>query len=53
MYPKSQPTSDSTIDVNRADAQEWQQLYGIGPVLSGRIVKFRDLLGGFHHIGAI
>ncbi|MCB0633812.1 MAG: helix-hairpin-helix domain-containing protein [Saprospiraceae bacterium] len=39
-----------TLDINRAAAEEWQQFYGIGPVLSGRIVKFRDLLGGFHSI---
>lgn len=35
------------IDINTADAGEWSRLYGIGPVLSERIVKFRDMLGGF------
>ncbi|MCH2081625.1 MAG: helix-hairpin-helix domain-containing protein [Saprospiraceae bacterium] len=35
------------IDINKATAEEWQQLRGIGPSLSGRIVKFRDKLGGF------
>ncbi len=35
------------VDINRADQEEWQQLRGIGPVLSGRIIKFREALGGF------
>lgn len=38
------------VDVNQATAADWQKLYGIGPVLSGRIVKFRDKLGGFTRI---
>ena len=36
------------IDVNTSDTSEWQSLRGIGPVLAGRIVKFRDKLGGFY-----
>ncbi|PTN07616.1 helix-hairpin-helix domain-containing protein [Mangrovibacterium marinum] len=35
------------IDINKSSADELQQLRGIGPVLSARIVKFRDLLGGY------
>ena len=35
------------LDVNRATAEEWADLPGIGPVLSRRIVKFRSALGGF------
>jgi competence ComEA-like helix-hairpin-helix protein len=35
------------IDINQSTATDWQKLYGIGPVLSKRIVKFRDKLGGF------
>jgi competence protein ComEA len=38
------------IEVNSAGVEEWQRLYGIGPVLSKRIVKFRDALGGFRSI---
>lgn len=34
-------------DLNSATAEELQQISGIGPVLSARIVKFRDRLGGF------
>ena len=36
------------IDVNRADTNLWRSLPGIGPVLSKRIVMFRDKLGGFY-----
>lgn len=44
------------VDLNQASAEEWAELPGIGPVLSRRIVKFRDVLGGFaslnqlHHV---
>ncbi|WP_373071812.1 helix-hairpin-helix domain-containing protein [Zeaxanthinibacter enoshimensis] len=34
-------------DINKATADELQQVRGIGPVLSSRIVRFRDALGGF------
>lgn len=35
------------VDINRATAAEWQELRGIGPAYSKRIVNFRDKLGGF------
>lgn len=34
-------------DLNLATAEELQQVSGIGEVLSERIIKFRNLLGGF------
>ncbi len=34
-------------DLNKASAEELQSISGIGPVLSSRIVRFRDRLGGF------
>ena len=34
-------------DLNTVSAGDLQSVSGIGPVLSGRIVKFRDALGGF------
>lgn len=36
------------FDINKANAEQLQDIRGIGPVLSERIIKFRDLLGGFH-----
>ena len=41
------------IKINQADAEEWSKLRGIGPVLSDRIVKFRDKLGGFYDIDQV
>ena len=38
------------IDINQASAKEWRQLYGIGPVLSDRITRFREKLGGFSSV---
>lgn len=38
------------IDVNLADTSAYAGLPGIGAVLSARIVKFREKLGGFVHI---
>lgn len=35
-------------DINNADSAWFKGIYGIGPVLSKRIVKYRDLLGGFY-----
>ena len=38
----------SMVNINTAGPEEWEDLRGIGPVFSKRIVKFRDKLGGFH-----
>jgi hypothetical protein len=35
------------IDLNRADSLDLLPLPGIGPVFSSRIIRYRDLLGGF------
>jgi competence protein ComEA len=35
------------FDLNRADSMQLLSVRGIGPVLSSRILKFRDGLGGF------
>ncbi len=39
--------SAAVIDLNCCSAAELEQLPGIGEVLSARIIKYRDLLGGF------
>lgn len=41
------------IEINSADSIELMKLPGIGDKLSKRIVKYRDLLGGFHSIGQL
>jgi competence ComEA-like helix-hairpin-helix protein len=38
------------FDINTADTAQLKQIKGIGAVLSERIVKFRDNLGGFYSI---
>lgn len=41
------------LDINIADSTQWEALPGIGPVLAARIVKFRNMLGGFYEIGQV
>ncbi len=43
-------TSTAAIDINVATAEDWAALPGIGPVLSSRIVAYRNSLGGFDSI---
>ncbi len=38
------------LDVNTADSTTLLNLKGIGPVFAGRIVKYRNLLGGYVNI---
>jgi competence protein ComEA len=46
----SDRTQGSKIfDINTADTTLFKTVYGIGPRLAARIVKFRDGLGGFIH----
>jgi len=47
---KVQRWSKPIIEINSADSLSLQKLYGIGPVFSYRIVKYRNQLGGFHSI---
>jgi competence protein ComEA len=37
----------NTFDLNLADTAQLKKVYGIGPVLALRIVRFREKLGGF------
>jgi DNA uptake protein ComE-like DNA-binding protein len=38
------------IEINSADTIKFKELRGIGPVLAGRIVKYRNILGGFYSV---
>lgn len=39
-----------SFDINLADSAQWASLPGIGPVLSRRIIKFREAKGGFQAV---
>lgn len=41
------------LEVNAAAPEDWEQMPGIGPVLSQRIVKYRDARGGFTDIAQV
>ena len=42
--PKYEPV---VVELNSADTSQLMKLYGIGPSFSKRIVKYRELLGGY------
>lgn len=42
--------SNTFIDLNTADSSLLESLPGIGPTLAGRVIKYRNKLGGFYHI---
>ncbi len=42
-----------SVDINAASQEEWESLKGIGPVLTSRIIKFREKLGGFISIDQV
>ncbi len=39
-----------TVDLNTATAEELEQLEGVGEVLSGRIIAYREAHGGFRSV---
>jgi competence ComEA-like helix-hairpin-helix protein len=41
------------IDINRATAEEWRAFRGIGPILSDRIISYRERLGGFYSVDQV
>lgn len=49
-YKKKKP---EMVDINTADATAIQSLYGLGPVLSDRLIRYRSRLGGFHSLRQI
>jgi len=52
--PKEQKISaEIQININTADSILLKQLPGIGGILSKRIVKYRDLLGGFYAVNQL
>jgi competence ComEA-like helix-hairpin-helix protein len=46
-YEKKEPAKLKMIDLNSADSLSLMEIRGIGPAFAGRILKFRNALGGF------
>ncbi|QCK16459.1 ComEA family DNA-binding protein [Mangrovivirga cuniculi] len=46
-YKPFKPKVIYAFDINEADTTDLKQIYGIGSVLSQRIIKYRNSLGGF------
>lgn len=46
QFEEKEPIS---VDINTATIEDWKKLKGIGSSFSNRIMKYRDLLGGFTH----
>ena len=42
-----------SIEINTADSLQFSGLRGVGKVLSGRIVRYRELLGGFVRVNQL
>ena len=53
IKPKTKERVISILEINKASREDFDKLKGIGPVLSKRIIAYRDLLGGFSHITQI
>lgn len=49
--PKKNPFKK--IDLNRCDSADLESLPGLGPVLSARIVRYRNLLGGYADVSQL
>lgn len=47
------PSPSPPLDINQADSTAWEALPGIGPKLASRIIKFRDVLGGFYQVSQV
>jgi DNA uptake protein ComE-like DNA-binding protein len=53
-YPRSEKYEEGTmVDMNTADTTILKKVPGIGSAYAKRIVKFRDLLGGFYSVNQL
>ncbi len=48
QHRQSLGTNQLVVELNQADSTALVQLKGIGPVFASRIIKYRNLLGGFY-----
>ncbi|MDR1742715.1 MAG: helix-hairpin-helix domain-containing protein [Dysgonamonadaceae bacterium] len=53
-YPKTEKLSaGETLSLNETDTAQWKKIPGIGSAFAGRIVKYRNLLGGFASVNQL
>lgn len=52
-FPEGEKKAIHTIGINAADTTQWASLPFIGAVLSKRIVKYREMIGGFADIATV
>ena len=55
-YERPAVTVDESIvriNINTASLEELQTLHGIGEVLAGRIIAYREEIGDFHRVAEI
>ena len=52
-YPQKEKVVLTALDLNRADSVQLAGLPGIGPVFASRIVRYRNLLGGFYDVAQL
>lgn len=52
-YPQIKDTIHFQVELNSTDSIELIKLRGIGPVFASRIMKYRDLLGGYVSISQL
>lgn len=50
LYQREVRKQPMVIDINAADSASWAALPGIGAVLSKRIVRYREMRGGFQSL---
>lgn len=50
---KSKKRFKLNIELNSADTTELMKVRGIGPAFSKRIIKYRNLLGGYHSVSQL
>ena len=48
-----QQVPEKRIDINSADTTQLMRIRGIGPVFSRRIVRYREILGGYHSVAQL
>ncbi len=50
IYKEKKPENEFIIELNGSDSLSLIKLPGIGPVYASRIIKYKNLLGGFYHV---